>query len=309
MGETMQKLIYTIKQSFKSIGKNKIYTLASVGTITACLFLFGVFYMLASNLTYMIEKAEASMSITVLFQKGIEKDRIDELYETISAQPEVNTIVYITAEEAWEKFQKEIFNNNEELASAFEGDNPLADSESFEITTNKIEEQEKMVEYIRELEGVRQVNSAEYTVKSLANFNSMLTYLTGAIIGILVLVSLFLISITVSVGISRRKDEISIMQMLGADDIMIKGPYMAEGIFIGGLGALFPLIILKLLYQWVMNYLLERFSMISGLLSFLTPKEIFLVLIPAIIIIGVGIGFLGSYMTVHKYIKGEVTGK
>lgn len=301
----MQKLIYMLKQSLQNIWKNKLYTLVSVGTITACLFLFGTFYMLASNLKYMIEKAEASMSVTVLFQKGIEQDRIDELFKTISEQPEVNTIVYITAQEAWEKFQKEIFNNHEELAKTFENDNPLADSESFEITTNRIEEQDRIVEFIRGLDGVRQVNSAEYTIRSLESFNSLFTCLTGAVIGILVLVSLFLISITVSAGIARRKDEISIMQMLGADDIIIKGPYVAEGIFIGGMGALFPLIILNALYSWVMDYLLERFSILSGFLVFLTAKEIFQVLVPAIILIGVGIGVLGSYITLQKYLKGD----
>lgn len=304
----MQKLIYAIKQSLQNIWKNKLYTLASVGTITACLFLFGTFYMLASNLQYMVEKAEASMSITVLFQKGIEEDRIDELFQIISEQPEVNSIVYITAQEAWENFQKEIFNNHEELAKTFEDDNPLADSESFEITTNKIEQQENLVEFIRGLDGVRQVNSAEYTIKSLESFNSLFTCLTGAVIGILVLVSLFLISITVSVGIARRKDEISIMQMLGADDVMIKGPYIAEGLLIGGLGALFPLIILNALYRWVMNYLLEKFSVLSGFLTFLTEEEVFRVLIPTVILIGMGIGFLGSYITLQKYLNGDGKG-
>lgn len=298
----MQKLIYMLKQTFKNISKNKIYTLASVGTITACLFLFGIFYMLASNLTFMIREAETSMSITVLFNKGIEKEEIDGLYETIKERPEVSTITYITADEAWENFQREIFKNHEELASTFKDDNPLADSESFEITTKKIEDQEGLVEYIKGLNGVRQVNSAQYTVKSLESFNSLITLITGGIIAILVLVSLFLTSITVSAGISRRKEEIDIMQMLGANDVMIRGPYVSEGIFIGGLGALIPLVILNLVYHRVMDYLLDKFSALESLLAFLTPAEIFQVLIPATVLIGAGIGFLGSYVTVRKYL-------
>lgn len=299
----MQKLIYMLKQSMQNVWRNKLYTLASVGTITACLFLFGIFYMLAANLTFMIEKAETEMSITVLFQKGIGEERINELYNAIAEQPEVNTVVYISADEAWDNFKKEIFKNHEELAETFQDDNPLIDSESFEITTKKIEDQEKIVALIRDMEGVRQVNSAENTVKGLQSFNSLITCLTGGIIGILVLVSLFLISITVSAGISRRKNEISIMQLLGADDIMIKGPYVAEGVFIGGLGAFFPLVMLNMVYRWIMDYLLGRFSALAGILAFLSPGEVFRVLLPAILLIGVGIGFLGSHMTMRRHLR------
>lgn len=303
MGESLQKLLYMLKQTVNNLWKNKSYTLASIGTITACLFLFGMFYMLAANMTFMLEKAERNMSITVLFQKGIEEDKRDELYHIIEERPEVNTIVYISPEEAWEKFKKEIFKNHKELAETFKDDNPLADSESFEITTKKVEDQEALVEFIKGLPGVRQVNSAEGTVRSLESFNALFTYVTGGIIGILALVSLFLISITVSAGITRRKDEISIMQMLGADDVMIRGPYMAEGFFIGSLGAVFPLAILNMVYNEVLRYLAEKFSTIMGLLEFIRPGEIFQVLIPFTILIGAGIGLFGSYITVRRHLN------
>ncbi|MBP5702282.1 MAG: FtsX-like permease family protein, partial [Lachnospiraceae bacterium] len=114
---------------------------------------------------------------------------------------------------------------------------------------------------------------------------------------------IFLISNTVRVGISVRSEEIGIMKYIGATDFFVRAPFVLEGMMIGLVGALIPLYLIHYLYDYVLNMLTTRFEMLSSMLSFLSLEEIFSVLMPVSILIGVGMGLLGSYITVRKYLK------
>lgn len=299
----MRRLLYMIRQAGRNVINNRLYTLASVGTITACLFLFGVFFVLGENLDYMVKNAESNMTITVLFQEGIQEETLDRIHKKLEERPEVKDIRYISADEAWENFKGEIFKDHEEYADTFKDDNPLADSASYEVTTKRIEDQTELVQYIKTLEGVRQVNSAEHTVESLETLNLMVSWGSGGIFVIMLLVSIFLTSITVAVGIARKKEEIRVLRLLGANDLFIQGPYVFEGMLLGLLGSLIPIGILYLVYSKVMNYVLTHFEALSGFLDFLDVGDVFSGLAPMIMLIGVGIGLAGSFLTVKRHLK------
>lgn len=299
----MRRLLYMIRQAGRNVINNRLYTLASVGTITACLFLFGVFFVLGENLDYMVKNAESNMTITVLFQEGIQEETLDRIHKKLEERPEVKDIRYISADEAWENFKGEIFKDHEEYADTFKDDNPLADSASYEVTTKRIEDQTELVQYIKTLEGVRQVNSAEHTVESLESLNLMVSWGSGGIFVIMLLVSIFLTSITVAVGIARKKEEIRVLRLLGANDLFIQGTYVFEGMLLGLLGSLIPIGILYLVYSKVMNYVLTHFEALSGFLDFLDVGDVFAGLAPMIMLIGVGIGLAGSFLTVKRHLK------
>ncbi|MDE5867133.1 MAG: ABC transporter permease, partial [Lachnospiraceae bacterium] len=133
--------------------------------------------------------------------------------------------------------------------------------------------------------------------------NALIAYTSVGIIAILLAVAVFLISNTVTIGISVRKEEINIMKYIGATDFFVRSPFVIEGMLIGLIGAALPLVTIYFLYNKVMEYMVERFTMLSGLLSFLTVGEIFHVLIPVSLGIGIGIGFFGSFATVKKNLR------
>lgn len=299
----INRLFYCIGQGFKNLKRNRMFSLASVGTITACLFLFGIFYAILTNFQYMIDHAETSVGITVFFDEGISDDAIKLIGEQIESRPEVIECNFISAEEAWEKCKKEMFDGQEELTDTFAQDNPLADSASYEIYLDDIEKQTAFVKFAKGINGVRQVNSAETTVKSLSSFNSLVAYASAAIIIILIAVSIFLISTSVTMGISIRKEEIRIMRLVGASDFFVRAPFIVEGIIIGILGTIIPLGILFILYKKIISYVMVRFDVLSNLLTFLSVNEVFQTLVPISFIIGIGIGFVGSYITVRKHLK------
>lgn len=293
--------MYSIKQGFKNIHRNRMFSLASIGTITASLFLFGIFFFVIANLKFVIKEAESNVGVTVFFVEGTTQERITEIGEEIKKRPEVTSVTFTSAEETWETYKKE--NLNEELAKTFGDDNPLKNSASYSVYLNDVSKQVEVVNYIKSIDGVRKVNNSEAVVKGLTGVNSLVTYITTAIIIILLAVSIFLISTTVAMGISVRKEEIGIMKLIGATDYFVRAPFVVEGVIIGSIGSLLPMVGLYFLYEKIVSYVLERFTSSFGTMKFIAVGELFSTLLPISLGIGIGIGFVGSFVTIRKHLK------
>ncbi len=289
---------YTIGQGFKNLGRNKWYTLASIATITACLFLFGLFYAIITNFQNVVKTAEQGVSVTVFFNEGTSEDEILAVKSDLEHRPEVREIIYVSADEAWEGFKEEYLG---EYADGFT-ENPLAESANLQIYLNDVSMQQALVTYIESITVVREVNRSEVTATTLSGLNLLIAYVSAGIIIILLLVSVFLISNTVTMGISVRKDEINIMKYIGATDFFVRAPFVVEGILIGLIGSIIPLIIIYFVYTHVITYVVSRFTMLSSLLNFLPVETIYNRLMPISLIIGIGIGFFGSFITVRKHL-------
>ncbi|MBP3278207.1 MAG: permease-like cell division protein FtsX [Butyrivibrio sp.] len=289
---------YTIGQGFKNLGRNKWYTLASIATITACLFLFGLFYAIIANFQNVVKTAEEGVSVTVFFNEGTSEDEILVVKSDLEKRPEVREITYVSADEAWEGFKEEYLG---EYADGFT-ENPLAESANLQIYLNDVSMQQALVTYIESISVVREVNRSEVTATTLSGLNLLIAYVSGGIIILLLLVSVFLISNTVTMGISVRKDEINIMKYIGATDFFVRAPFVVEGILIGLIGSIIPLVIIYFVYTHVISYVASRFTMLSSLLNFLPVETIYNKLIPISLLIGIGIGFLGSFITVRKHL-------
>ena len=292
-------LFYTIRQGFRNMFRNKWFTLASIATIAACLFLFGLFYAVILNFSNIIKTAEEGVSVTVFFDEGTDENTMEVIGDEIEQRPEVDHVVFVSADEAWESFKVDYLG---EYADGFT-ENPLAESAHYEIYLNDISMQPALVTYLENREGIRQVNKSEVTATTLTGVNALVAYVSAAIILILLLVSIFLISNTVTIGIAVRKEEINIMKYIGATDFFVRSPYVIECILIGFIGACIPLVVIYFLYNEVIKYITERFSMLTQLLAFLPVTEVFHYLVPVSIGVGVGIGFLGSIVTVRKHLR------
>lgn len=290
---------YTIKQGFINIFRNKWFSLASIATISACLFLFGLFYSILMNVQNIVKTAQEGVSVTVFFDEGISDDRIQQIGDEIQKRPEVSKINFISADEAWDSFKEEYLG---EYADGFT-ENPLENSASYEIYLNDVSMQPALVSFLEGLEGIREVNRSDITAASLTGINALIAYASIGIIAILFAVSIFLISNTVTIGISVRKEEISIMKYIGATDFFVRSPFVIEGMLIGAIGALIPMGIIYSVYNEVIGYIIGKFSNLSKLLAFLPVNEIFAKLLPGSLIMGIGIGFLGSIITVRKHLR------
>ena len=296
-------LLYTIKQGFANIFRNKWYSLASIATISACLFLFGLFFAIVTNFQSMVKDAEEGVAVTVLFDDDITPQQIAEIGDRIKERPEVSAYNFKSAEDAWAEFSQIYFEGNEELAEGFGDDNPLQKSESYEIYLNDVSMQDTLVAYLENLDGVREVRRSEIVANTLSDFNRLIGYVSAGIILILLCVAVFLISNTVTVGIAVRKEEIGIMKLIGATDYFVRAPFVVEGILIGLIGSAIPLVLLYGMYSRLIVYIMEKFNFLSSLMKFLPVHTVFRTLTPIALLLGVGIGFLGSFMTIRKHLK------
>ena len=297
----IRTLFYSLGQGIKNLGRNRMFSLASIGTMTACLFLFGIFYFLLVNLQQVLVEAESNVGITVFFDDGAGDDKIEAIGQEILRNEMVDRVEYLSAAEAWENYKEEFL--TDELAESFGSDNPLADSASYPVYTTQVEHQAAVKEYLEEIEGVRQVNSSQELADTLQGINRVVSVLSLAIILILLAVATFLIGITISMGISVRKEEIAIMKLIGAADYFIRGPYIVEGILLGVIGSILPLLLLGVLYRKLTEYVAERFYSAFSSFQFVDSATIFAALIPISLLIGLGIGFLGSYITSSRQLQ------
>lgn len=283
-----------------------MFSAASIATMTACIFLFGLFFSLLINFRYIVKNAEEGVAVTVLFDDGVDQATINSIGEQIKAYKGVTKVEYVSAEEAWDEWSKQYFGDTElesEMAEGYKNDNPLANSSSYSVYVDKIEHQDALVKYIEGLDGVREVNQLKGATQTLSSFNTLLTYISVAIILILLCVAVFLISNTVAIGISIRKEEIGIMKLIGATNFFVRAPFLIEGMIIGLIGAIIPLVLLFVMYKKVIEYVLTKFSMLSSVVQFMSVTQVFEVLTPVALILGMGIGLFGSVITIRKHLR------
>ena len=308
-------LFYTIRQGFANIFRNKWYSLISIATISVCLFLFGLFYAIVSNFQSMVMKAEEGLSVTVFFhsEEGPIGDfceshtegqiptdeRIEEIGQMIAARVEVSEVKFIPDDVLWRDFATNFY--GEYYAEGFP-ENPLAGDNIYEVYLSDVSMQSALVNWLNSIPEVRQVNYSELTADTLSGVNLLIAYVSLGVIIVLLAVSVFLIGNTIAVGISVRSAEINIMKYIGATDFFVRAPFVLEGMLIGLLGAAVPLGLLYSLYNQVLAYIGERFEVLSNFMNFLSMDEVFGVLAPASLLLGVGIGFLGSITTVRKHL-------
>lgn len=292
-----------IKEGFKNLGRNKIFTFASVATMTLCIFLIGLFFAIGYNVLVVMKNVESNVPITVFFEKGITQEKQDAINSDIKQDPRVKKSVFKSAEEAWEDYKKVYFKDRPQLAEGFKDDNPLADSASIEVYLKDINEQGSYVKELQTMKGVRQVNHSADVANKLSTFNSAFSYIAVIVVIVLLFIAVFLISNTVSIGISVRKEELRIMQYVGAKDKFIRGPFVTEGLIIGMVGVIIPLVLEYILYSRALNYLTKHFELLNDVDTFVPVAEVFKYFVPIALVIGVLIGFLASRVTISRYLN------
>ena len=295
--------IYCLKQGLINIRRNFLHSLASAATISACIFLFCLFFAIIGNVRHFAQSAETTVGITVFFDENYTEEQIWQVGDVIAARPEVREMDFISEEAAWESFQMEYFAGMEELAEGFADDNPLAGSASFEIFLHDISTQEEMVEYLSSLQGVRKVNYSNSVAEGLENMNQMIGMVSILIIAVLLAVAIFLISNTISVAAAFRKSENRIMMLIGATNSIVRAPFLVEGLFRGIVGAAVPLAGIYFLYQKAAEYVMGHYVIMSGIFTPIPIETLFPVRAGTAFALGGGVGFFVSFFTIQKHLK------
>ena len=294
---------YCLGQGIKSIGRNKVFSLVSIATVAACIFLIGMFMAAILNMNHIVEEAQSTVCVTVFFEDSLSEEEILEIGAQIRSWPEVASASYTSADQAWLNFKNEYFRNSPELAEGFADDNPLANSASYDVYLEDVNLQDEVCERLEATAGIRQVNRSEVTASALSDLGRIVGIASAVLIIILLAVSVFLIANTIVTGITMRKEEIRIMKYVGATDFFVKSPFIFEGVIIGLIGALIPLVIIFIIYNGAAVYIMDQLQTLNQMFTFISVKSFFKLLVPVALVIGAGIGLLGSSIATGRHLK------
>ena len=296
-------LPYSIKTGFKNLGAKKLFTIASIGTISCSVLIFCIFYILVQNIRSTIDNLETTVGIEVFFDENLSEEEIINIADNNFGTQDVKEMNFKSSAEAWEGFKQEYFGNNMELAEAFTDDNPLAKSSSYEIILYDITKQYDYVEYLKTIEGVRQVNYSNVVIDSLTTLDVGISTFSIVLIGILAIIAVILISNTVTVSSEFRKTENNIMKLIGATNYMIRAPFVVEGMLIGFIGGLLPNILVLSSYKYIMELVVKKAGFITNILKPLPLQSFAYTMVFVSIVIPVFVCMIVSYFTIRKQVR------
>ncbi|AVM69252.1 ABC transporter permease [Lachnospiraceae bacterium oral taxon 500] len=300
---SLRTLGYSFSKGLQNMFKNGWMSVISIMTIAVNVFVIIVFYTVVTNVDFMMTEFEKNIGVAVFFEKNTTEEQILELKAKMEKRAEVYRVEYISAAEAWESFKSQYFDQREELLTGFGEDNPLAESASLQISLADISKQGTLVQVLKAENIVRYVRETRDVTYVVEAVNKLVTYISVGLLTILILLALFLISNTIRLAVTLRNEEIGIMRYIGARNMMIRGPFLVEGILIGLIGASIPLILFYYVYPDVVIQIQKSYAILSDYLIFLSRDRILQTLIPIALLSGAGIGYLGSRFTVGKYLK------
>ena len=293
---------YLVGRGIKGVKRNRTPVATSVTTMVICILLFGIVTAICMNLRAASRNLASNVSISVFINEDTTDDRIIGISDEIRNNEYTESVIFITEEQAWEEYKRDYFDGKEELAASFKDDNPLTGSGHFDIHIKDLSKQGDYIAFLDAIDGVRQVNQSQQVAMVFTDMNKMIIVFFVSIIVLLAIISVFLIQNAISSSITMRIQEISIMRSIGATEIFIQFPFVVEGIVIGIMGSLIPLVLFYIMYRNIITYISVRFESLNSLLDFVSEKDIFRMLIPASLFMGIGIGLLGSMTIIHRKI-------
>lgn len=292
---------YLIGEGFKNVWKQKKSTGASLVIMCATMIIFGIFFLAGENINNMMKDLESQQGMRVFIEKEATEENITKLGDTIKALDGVNKVEFISEEDAL-KDVKEQLDDKQYLIEGYDTDNPFR--ASYVVTLTDLSKSEQVKSEIEEMEFVGRVSSRDTTISALMSVTHGINIISWTILVLLIVISTFIISNTIKLTVHARRKEISIMKYVGATNSFIRWPFMVEGIIIGIVAALISILIIGVSYDFLVEKILA--SSITNVIKTITllPFEaMFGKILIVYLVLGVGIGAIGSGISMRKYLK------
>ena len=290
---------YLIKEGFKSTFKQKKMTSASIIIMCATMFIFGLFFVIGENVNSVITQLESQQGIQIFIDEDATSEEIESLENQIRNINGVNRVTFVSKEDALNSMKTTL--GDESLFEGWDEENPFP--ASYFVTLTDLSLNEQVQSEVLALDNVDEIASENTTINRLRGLANGIQITTIVILALLIIISIFIIAYTIKLTVHARRREISIMKYVGATNSFIRGPFIVEGVIIGVISAIITLVILGLAYNGVMGSIGESVliqEMGFGLLSF---SEMFYLVLTVYLVLGVGIGVLGSVISMRKYLK------
>ena len=296
---------YLLKSGVKNVWHNRLMSLATTFILIVCLFLTGSAYIVSQNINHILKSVESNNVIKVFLDESISALDAVQIGQQIKQIENVNMCEFVSKEETAQKIiknlEKKKSSTTEFLAKSYKEDNNLP--HSFDVSLTDLSQYDATIEKIKAVQGVSFISDISEVANKLTKLDHKIATVGVIAIAVLSVVSVFIMTMTIRITMFNRKLEIRIMKSVGATDMFVRTPFIVEGIVIGLIGAAIPLGVLYFMYQKIIVYIAAKFNFIGSMIVFEPVKVVFRTLIPVGVILGAGIGFIGSQMTIRKHLK------
>ena len=289
---------YFLSEGFRNVFKNKKSTISCLGIMCVTMLMFGAFFAIGKNITHIVSNLEDAQAIRVNIQNDTSEEDVVKMKDQILAIDGVADAKRKTKQDAF----NEMKNKLEGYTSSMEGIEPDFLFDSYIVTLTDLDMNDSVQEQISKLPHFRSITSSNKTINTLSTVGKWIRIFTGTILVVLILISIFIIANTIKLTVHARRKEISIMKYVGATNSFIRAPFMIEGVIIGIMSSAISLGIVGALYNWGTIKMAQSETIQKIGVNMLQFKDLFSSILIVYIILGVGIGIIGSRISMRKYL-------
>ena len=291
---------YLIGEGFSNVFKNKKSTGASLMIMCATMIIFGIFLILGENINHFVDEVESVQGIQVFINNEATQEQIDEIGEQIRKIDGVSTIEYVSKDDALQQM-KDRFGEKQDLLEGYEENNIFP--ASYVVTLTDLTKSQEVQDQILTFDNIKKITSKDETVETLINLANGIKIVTGVILVLLIVISIFIIANTIKLTVHARRKEISIMKYVGATNGFIRWPFIVEGMIIGVFASVISIAIVGIAYNFIAQKLISSEFMQVINMSLVTFSDMFNSIIFVYMLLGIGIGAVGSVISMRKYLK------
>ena len=289
---------YLIGEGISNVFKNKKSTMSSLMIMCATMLVFGLFFVIGENINAFVKNVAEAQEIRVILENSATESEIEEVGNEILSIEGVRNAEYVSKDDALD-YMKELV--GEELIEGYEENNIF--SVAYNVTLTDLELNDDVQESIMQLDNVKKIVSSNQVIAQVINLAKGVKAVTAGILVLLIIISVSIIANTIKLTVHARRKEISIMKYVGATNSFIRWPFLVEGVIIGVISGLLSVGIIGLTYTFIANKMAGSAFLEMAHWNLLAFNDMFNLILTVYLVLGVGIGILGSGISMKKYLE------
>ena len=293
------RLGYLIGEGFSNVFKNKKSTIASIIIMCATMIIFGLFLIIGENVNHFVDNLKLQQGFQVFMKEDATQEEMDKVKEDIRALDGISTIEFVSKEQGLNTMKEKL----KDEKGVLDGFNVQKIKASYIVKVTDLERSKTIQSEVEKIDNVVKITNSNETAMKLISIAKVIRIATGVILLLLIIISTFIISNTIKLTVHSRRKEISIMKYVGATNSFIRWPFIVEGIVIGIISSIISIIIVGGTYNIITTKMAESdFVRVMGM-NLVGLNEMLTSIILVYLILGIGIGTVGSVVSMRKYLK------
>ena len=289
---------YLIGEGFRNVFKNKKSTMSSLMIMCATMLVFGLFFVIGENINQFVKEVADAQGIRVFVKTDATESEVEEVGREILGVEGVRTAEYISKEEGLESMRETL---GDDIVAGYTDRVDILPA-AYEVTLTDLELNEQVQENILQIPNVDSIESSNKVISQVIRLAKGVRVITGAILILLVIISIAIISNTIKLTVHARRREISIMKYVGATNSFIRWPFLVEGVLIGVAAGILSVAIIGVAYTYIAGKLSGAVFLEMANWQLIEFKDMFNLILTVYLALGIGIGMVGSGISMRKYL-------